>query len=310
MISKEPINNFEFRNNVFYTNSAREAFSLIIENILVNSGQKILMPSYIGETETEGSGVFDPVRQNKVGFDFYNFKRHLEPDLENIEEMLISGTFKALLVIHYFGIIHTSMKSLVSLCKKYNVLLIEDCAHGAHSVQNKTNMGDFGDFSFFSIHKLTSSEDGGLLKINNNKFLLKRKRPINSWSTFEDFIFTEFEKVNKIKINNFEYYLKKWPKNEFVTPMYKTINKGIVPLNFPVIIKNNRREKVYFKLIEKGVVTCALYYRMIKEINQEKFQNSFNISNSILNFPVHQGTETKDIDFILSKLLLTLKELD
>ena len=66
MILKEPKNKINFKKNIFFANSARESFSIILKYIFFKSDKKILMPSYIGETEKEGSGVFDPVRKNFI----------------------------------------------------------------------------------------------------------------------------------------------------------------------------------------------------------------------------------------------------
>tara|TARA_B110001450_G_C17442478_1_gene408502 strand:+ start:324 stop:551 length:228 start_codon:yes stop_codon:yes gene_type:complete len=66
-----------------------------------------------------------------------------------------------------------------------------------------------------------------------------------------------------------------------------TLTKEEGPLNFPIIVKNNLREKLYFFLISEGVETCAMWYELAPEINKNKFPLSYNISNSILNLSTH-----------------------
>ena len=305
MILKEPKNQINFKKNIFFANSARESFSLILKYIFFKSDKKILMPSYIGETEKEGSGVFDPVRENFIDFSFYKLNNVLSPNLEELEKFFITGKYKAILIIHYFGFIHVEMQKVQSLCTKYNITLIEDCAHGNASTQTNQVMGSFGDFSFFSIHKLIASENGGLFKVNNNKFLNEFKTKnqlLYDTKNIMAYFSSNFNTINNLRVKNYNYYLKNWPENNIIKPMYPILKSAIVPLNFPTIISKNLREKIYFMLLERKVITCALYHQMIPEINQKVFNNSYQISSSILNFPVHQDTEIKDIDFILKKI--------
>lgn len=84
--------------------------------------------------------------------------------------------------------------------------------------------------------------------------------------------------------------------------MHPFLDKGTVPLNFPIIVNNDKREKLYFKLIEDGIITTSLYYRIISEIDRVEFPVSYSISNSILNLPVHQDTTKEDLRFIVKHL--------
>ncbi|NNJ71538.1 MAG: hypothetical protein HKP10_09670, partial [Kiritimatiellales bacterium] len=59
------------------------------------------------------------------------------------------------------------------------------------------------------------------------------------------------------------------------------------------------REKLYFDLIERGFTLIALYYRLVPEIDEERFPVSHMLSQSILNLPVHQDTTTEDLDDLI-----------
>ena len=59
--------------NFFYTKSARAAWSVIIEKYRVeNATGTILLPSYIGWSANEGSGIFDSVHNSGLNYEFYS----------------------------------------------------------------------------------------------------------------------------------------------------------------------------------------------------------------------------------------------
>ncbi len=312
MIIKEPINRKDHTKNFHFVKAARIAFSHILKHIFSGSDKKILMPAYIGETDEEGSGVFDPVRENNVRYEFYRIDNNLAADMKELKLKITSGNYKALLIIHYFGFVQNDLEEISSMCKKHEVILIEDCAHSFFSTYKGRIIGSWGDLSFFSIHKIIPTIDGGYFVINNNNtgvidlnFENQNIQPI----TLEQFIRTDYEKINKIRIQNYLKYLTNWKDIEGVNPLYPELPDGIIPLNFPIIVNNGLRERVYSKLVEKGIVPCALYYRMIEEIDKDLFPVSYEISSSIINLPVHQDTSFEDIDYIILKLKESLIEI-
>jgi dTDP-4-amino-4,6-dideoxygalactose transaminase len=312
MIIKEPVNRREHARNFYFVNAARIAFAHILKSISSDTDKKILMPSYIGETDEEGSGVFDPVRETRTSYGFYPIHPNLSADFEDLERKIVSGDYGALLIIHYFGFVENDMDAVAALCKKHQVILIEDCAHSFFSSYKGRKIGTWGDVSFFSIHKIIATDDGGYFQINNEKIGVVgtdfENRNMSS-ITLEQFIRSDYEKINRIRKNNYQRYLDKWPSDTAgVHPLYPILPEEIIPLNFPIIVHDGLREKVYFKLVENGIVPCALYYRMVHEIDKTLFPNSYEISDSIINLPVHQDTTSEDIDYIILKLKESMAE--
>jgi len=312
MITKEAKTKNKHTKQLYFATSARMTFSHMLKHIFRKSDKKILMPAYIGETDEEGSGVFDPVRENKVPFEFYRIRKDLSADPHDLKSKIASGNFKAVVVIHYFGFVKNDLSEIQSLCKTHNVILIEDCAHSFHSVYNGGKVGTWGDLAFFSMHKVIATPDGGYFKINNNNtgvpgiFFNDEYLPSG---TFEEFIRTDFDTVNRIRIQNFKRYLNNWKDIRGVDPLYSELPDGIIPLNFPIIVQNGHREKLYFKLVDKGIIPVSSYYRLIYEIKRELYPVSYEVSASILNLPVHQDTTFEDIDRILSQLKESMLEI-
>ena len=83
-------------------------------------------------------------------------------DTDKIESLITDKT-KAILVVHLYGQA-TKMDSVLALCKKYNLRLVEDCAqsHGAKFDGKMTgSFGDIGCFSFYPTKNIGAFGDGG-----------------------------------------------------------------------------------------------------------------------------------------------------
>ena len=64
------------------------------------------------------------------------------------------------------------MDQIMKIVKKYNLYLIEDCAHAIESKYKGKNVGTFGTFGCFSFYatKNLSIGEGGML-LTNEKIL-------------------------------------------------------------------------------------------------------------------------------------------
>lgn len=91
-------------------------------------------------------------------------------DADKIEEKITERT-RAVLVVHLYGI-PSEMDKIVSICKKHNLKLIEDCAqaHGAAYKGKRTGtFGDIGCFSFYPSKNLGAFGDGGAITTDSEE---------------------------------------------------------------------------------------------------------------------------------------------
>lgn len=91
-------------------------------------------------------------------------------DVSKIEEKITERT-KAILVVHLYGQA-SDMKSVVSICKKYHLRLVEDCAqsHGTKFEGQMTGtFGDIGCFSFYPSKNLGAFGDAGAIVTNDDQ---------------------------------------------------------------------------------------------------------------------------------------------
>ena len=311
MITKEPLSfNNCFQNRIYFE-SAREGFASILESLSNEKEIKILLPAYIGITDTEGSGVFDPVISTNTKYTFYKLNRDLSIEKESFLEILENDSdINVILVVHYFGFIQNDMEWLSNVVRRFNLLLIEDCAHALHgSTFNGIELGSFGDYSLFSIHKILPTNDGGFIKISPANKLTHKEHTI-SLSTLVNYSNADFLCINQKRRDNYNLYIKNGLSSiRNIELLYPILPDSVVPLNFPILVKEGLREKLYFILIDKNVITISLYYRLIEQIKESIYPISHYISNSILNLPVHQDTTENDIISIVDALKESFEEL-
>jgi dTDP-4-amino-4,6-dideoxygalactose transaminase len=82
-------------------------------------------------------------------------------DPDDIEAQITTAT-KAVMIVHYAGFA-CDMDRITALCKKYGLILIEDCAHTPGADYNGHPLGTFGDisaFSFFANKNIAVGEGG------------------------------------------------------------------------------------------------------------------------------------------------------
>lgn len=92
-------------------------------------------------------------------------------------EVAITDKTKAVLAVHLYGQA-CKMDEIVSICQKYNLKLVEDCAqsHGARFNGRMTGtFGDIGCFSFYPSKNLGAFGDGGAIVTNRQEIADKIK---------------------------------------------------------------------------------------------------------------------------------------
>jgi dTDP-4-amino-4,6-dideoxygalactose transaminase len=295
VITKEPANTEAYSFNRFFTKSARSAFLHILRKER-DAGRTLLLPAYIGMNAYEGSGVFDVVQISRIPFEFYSVDERLAPVLSSFPAS--KDTSYLLLVIHYFGFPPHNFEDVLSYSNSHGMCLVEDCAHTLNGSYNGKTLGSFGSYAFHSIHKVLPTSDGGILVDNSaeRNFQIAPSEEGIKVSTLAQFANSDIKAIGEKRIKNFEKWMDFLSDITGIVPMHNGPLNGLVPLNFPVIVKDGRREELYFNLMNNSAPTCALYYKMIPQISEKDYPLSHEISRSILNLPTHQDTTMEDIE--------------
>ncbi len=89
-----------------------------------------------------------------------------------LEEVLSTQKIKAVMVVHVYGFPVQNFDKIIELCKRYNVLLLEDASEALGATINGKNAGSFGDISVFSIRseKMIGVGEGGIVLTNNKEW--------------------------------------------------------------------------------------------------------------------------------------------
>ena len=89
-------------------------------------------------------------------------------DIDDAKKKINKKT-AGIIFVYMFGIVPKSVITLKEICKKKNIFLLEDAAHGHGGSVGKYNVGSIGDaacFSFYATKILTGGE-GGIITTNN-----------------------------------------------------------------------------------------------------------------------------------------------
>ncbi len=149
------------------TTSCTHALEMTAILIDIQPGDEVIMPSY---TFVSTANAF-VLRGAKIVF------VDIRSDTMNIDETLIEEAItdrtKAIVPVHIAGI-GCEMDSIMEIADRYNLYVIEDAAQGMMSNYKGKALGTIGHMGTFSFHETknyTSGGEGGLLIINDDRFV-------------------------------------------------------------------------------------------------------------------------------------------
>ncbi len=280
-----------------YTNTAREAWSEIIE-IYKKSNPKgsILLPAYIGWSPNEGSGIFDSVVKSGLKYSFYKLDLHLQIDLDNFKQKIQNDKNQLVLLVHYFGFFDDRYNEITTWLRENNIFFVEDCAHAWLTDLIGGKCGRAGNYSFYSLHKILPINDGGLL-VNNNPLISDISQLSNHIVSYD-----YYEIYNK-RISNYRYLvnLLKELEDDF-TLVHDELKEGVCPQTLPVIVEKFNRDLLYKEMNMAGFGMVSLYHTMINELSEVACDAVNILSKKIINFPIHQDVTFDEIDEMIKQL--------
>lgn len=107
-------------------------------------------------------------------------------DLNHLEQMMQASQARFFMISHMRGHI-ADMDAVVELCNKYQVILIEDCAHTLGANWNNQKSGSFGCIACFSTqtYKHLNSGEGGFLTTDDPEVMARAIILSGSYMLFE-----------------------------------------------------------------------------------------------------------------------------
>ena len=239
--------------------------------------------------------------------------------LKSIKNLITKKT-KAIIPVHYGGQ-SCDMDEIMSIAKKNNLKVIEDCAHSLGSKFDNSfcgTMGDVGCFSFYPTKIITTGE-GGMITTNKNNLLKKFKQLRSQGMNItpnqrEKLIQWKYDVVDlgyNYRLDEIRSSLGLSQLNRInninklrikIANKYNKLLKNIKGISLPVI-KSNRnhifhlysikiekeyyltRDELFKKLYDKGIGTSVQYYPLhLMSYNKNKYNNlDFPVANKIKN---------------------------
>ncbi len=256
--------------------------------------------------------------------------------LSEIKKLTTKKT-KCIIVVHMAGY-SCEMGQIVKFCKKNNIFLIEDCAHGLGTIYKKKHVGNFGIagiFSFYPTKQITTGE-GGVVITNNRNLINKvkiiksiglntppEKRKIQGLYDVTDlglnYRLTDFQaalaigqmirynKNLKKRRENAKYYIEKIKKIKELK--IQNFDKKHSYFILQVFFKSKKvRNKILLKFKEQGIgcsihyatpVPLMSYYKKKYRLNKKNFVNSVKYGENSISLPTHPFIKKKMINTIL-----------
>ena len=158
-------------NNVLTFSDMTNALALLMRVIGVEKGDEILCCSFNCLSSTS---AIDNVGAKTVWVDIKD--DYPEMCIQDCENKITKKT-KAILLYHAAGY-PSRAKDFKKLCRKYNLILIEDANNSLGATTEGDLVGTIGDFSLFSFYpnRQVASIEGAAIAFRNSKFRLDLER--------------------------------------------------------------------------------------------------------------------------------------
>lgn len=149
------------------TTSGTDALEMAAILCDVRPGDEVIVPSY-----TFVSSALAFVRQGAriIFADSCENNPNIDPDKI---EALITDKTKVIVPVHYAGVA-CDMDKIMDIANRHNLFVVEDAAQAVDSYYKGKPLGGIGHFGCFSFHEtknVTAGGEGGLLAVNDERFI-------------------------------------------------------------------------------------------------------------------------------------------
>lgn len=304
----------------------------------IQKDDEIILPSY---TFVSTANAF-ALRGAKIVF------VDIRPDTMNINEKNIEKAItpktKAIVPVHYAGVA-CEMDTIMKIAKKYNLFVVEDAAQGMMSTYKSKALGTIGHFGAYSFHETknyTSGGEGGLLIINDDKFINRaeiiREKGTNrsqffrgmvdkySWVDIGSsyllndisaaYLWGNLEKADEINQDR----LKSWQK--YFNGLKELEDKGFIELPktpkecvqnahmFYIKIKDLQQRTALLEYLKEAGINAVFHYVPLHSAEAGLKFGRFSgkdiyttkESERLIRLPMYYGLRVEDIKYIISSI--------
>ena len=299
-------------------NSGTDALLLSLRAMNIGPGDEVITSpfSYFATAEVIALTGAKPV--------FADINPHTFNINHKLIEKLITKKTKAIIPVHLYGQA-CEITEIKRICRKYNLVLIEDCAQSFGAKMNDQftgTFGQFGCFSFFPTKNLGCAGDGGMVvtnslqkakilkKLRNHGGLVRNKHEYIGYNSRLDeiqasILLTKLKiinSINKKRVKIAKKY-KKMIDNKNIRLPYQSSNAHHVYNQFTIRVKNRNN---FIKHLEKNQIPYGVYYpipiykqRAFKTYNYKyRLINTEMITKECISIPMYPELDNDSIEYI------------
>lgn len=322
------------------TTSCTDALEMAAILCDVKPGDEVIVPSY-----TFVSSALAFVRQGaKIVFaDSYSDNPNIDAD--KIESLITDKT-KVIVPVHYAGVA-CDMDKIMEIAHHYNILVVEDAAQAIDSFYNGKPLGGIGHFGCFSFHEtknITAGGEGGMLCVNDERFLRRAeiiwekgtnraeffRGMVNKYGWVDTgssflpsevncaFLYAQLESLDTIQDRRRalwnQYYrgLKDLEDQEvFTLPFIPNHASNNAHMFYMVCRSLDERTKLINYLKEKGILSVFHYLSLhLSDYNRSvadcipNLPNCDKFANQLVRLPLFYELSDEEVNFIVEQIVL------
>ena len=301
-----------------------DAIEIALEALGIGSGDEVLVPAYTwistasAVSRVGAKPIFVDVHPN-----FYTM------DVSKIEEKITPKT-KAIIPVHFYGL-PADMPSILSIAKKHNLFVVEDCAQAHGATINGQKVGTFGDmatFSFYPGKNLGAYGDGGAI-ITNNEILASKARVIARLGQQGKHIHVAIGRnsrldtlqaaVLEVKLKHLDTWTKgrqqvaQWYNEALKDAAIKlpTVPEGYAHVYHLYVIQTEDRNILKEHLKKDGVDTQIHYPKPLNQLGVFEQQGSFPVSDEmstkLLSLPMYAEMTKEQVEYVAGSIIDFIK---
>ncbi len=308
---------------------------------MVGSGHDSLVLALQALQLSEKDEVIFPVNSYPTAFPIYLSRATPIPvdcdengqlSLKEVMKAITKRT-KAIIMVHLYGLTG-DLGEIAKICRRKNIMLIEDSAQAFGTRFKKQPVGIFGDigcFSFYPTKNLGTLGDGGAIWTKHKKiyqYLLKAKAYGEKEKYKSEFL-SGHSRLPEIQAGILNVYWKKinvvFAKRKTLRKLYEQeLKKAELYKNVRVLVSHNNsdpvthlfvvavkeRDRLIKFLSKRGIETLIHYPKPIYQVaafrsfglQKKVFPQSELLSKQVLSLPFHEYLKTSQVRYIFHKI--------
>ncbi len=319
--------------------SGTAALFLALKSMGIGKEHAVIAPSFTffatieAIIQTGAYPIMIDIDENDFNISVEKIEDYIEnqthKDGEILKDKKSGKEIKAIIPVHLYGT-PAEMDKILDIAKRYNLMILEDCAqaHGAEFDNKKVgSIGDAAAFSFYFSKNLSALGEGGIILTNNEEIAKKASmlrvhgQPDKYTHEFIGYnsrldeiqaavLRLKLKKLNKWNQKRIElakYYNEQLKGLPVKTPNFFSHKKSVFHL---YVIRAEKRDELKEFLSSRGI-GVGIHYPVpshlqpaLKYLNYKEgsLPTTEKIAKEILTLPMHPHLKKDDIDYIADSI--------